>query len=115
MWEVEFYTKPNHRTPTQEFLDGQTKQDLVFIDRAIKRLETYGLKLGRPHSGTLRDHINELRIRTNHGLFRLLYFWSGKKFIITHGIQKDTRDVPTGEIDKAIEYMNEYYSRFPEG
>ncbi len=115
MWEVEFYTKPNKRTPTQEFLDEQIKQDLVFINNSITRLRTFGHELRRPQSAPLRDHIMELRIHTNHGQFRLLYFWSGKKFVITHGIKKDKGDVPPGEIDRAIDYMNDYFSRFPEG
>jgi phage-related protein len=78
----------------------------------MERLEEHGPALDRPHVGFLRDHIHELRVRTHHGLYRLLFFfYGGRKFIITHGIVKKTAKVPDSEIDRAIKYRKDYIVR----
>jgi phage-related protein len=111
-WEVEFFEKSNGRCPTIDFLRKLNKQDRVFIDNAFDRLEQYGRQLDRPHVGFLRDHIWELRVRTNHGIYRFLYFFiDNHKFVITHGFSKKSGKVPDSEIDKAIEFREDYISR----
>ncbi len=111
-WEIEYYETERGRCPTIEFRDGLSKQDQVFIDKAEERLENYGRDLRRPHVDYLRDKIWELRIRTNHGQYRLLYFFfDGHKFVITHGISKKTDEVPDKEINKAIDFRTDYLKR----
>lgn len=111
-WIVEFYRKANGRCPTAEFLDNLSNEEKVFIKRSLQRLEEYGKELERPHVAPLRDHIWELRKETHQGNIRLLYFFfDGNKFIITHGFKKKTNKVPDNEIDRAIEYREEYLKR----
>ncbi|MBU0510517.1 MAG: type II toxin-antitoxin system RelE/ParE family toxin [Chloroflexi bacterium] len=109
--ECEFYEKSNGHCPTADFLDGLTQRDLVFVDKALERLEKHGQDLGRPYVGYLRDHIWELRVRTQTGRYRLLYFRDDRKFIIMHGIKKKAHKVPDSEIDRAIKYRHEYLER----
>lgn len=114
-WEVEFYETPKGRCPTQTFLDKlkrRNKKVHLLVTNAIKRLEKHGLDLDRPHVGTLRDHINELRVITNHGNYRLFYFFCYEnRFVITHGTSKKSDEVADSDIQKAIEYRLEYLSR----
>jgi phage-related protein len=118
-WEVEFYVKSNGDCPTEEFLtelSKKAKKDIVFINRALERLETLGPELRRPHADILRDHIYELRVGVFHRAYRLLYFFfDGQRIVITHGIVKKSDDVPAHEIDKAIEYRVDYYQRKHKG
>ena len=115
-YEIEFYKKSNGRCPTKTFLDGLSRQDVVRINKALDRLAKYGQDLGRPNVAYLRDNIWELRVRTQHGRYRLLhFFYAGQRFVITHGIKKKTRKVPDSEIDTAIEYRNDYLERKAQG
>lgn len=109
-WKIEFYKKSsNNRCPVIEFLDELSrcsKQDLVFVKKAIQRLSEYGNKLDRPHVAPLRDGIYELRPKH----YRLFYFFfDGDKIVITHGYPKKSNAVDPNEIDKAIEYRKDYY------
>jgi len=111
-WIVEFYKKANGRCPTAEFLDSLSNEEKVFIKRSLQRLEEYGITLERPTAAPLRDHIWELRKKTHQGNIRLLYFFfDGKKFIITHGFKKKSSKVPDSEIQKAIDFKEDYLKR----
>ena len=111
-WEIEFYVRPGGRCPTTEFLGCLIRQDVVFINKAIKRLERYGRELQRPYVAPLRDGIWELRVRTHHGQYRLFYFFCfSNKFVFTHGIIKKADKVAGSEIDRAAEYKNDYLAR----
>ena len=110
MWEVRFFELHSDRCPIADFLSTlNEKTDLPYIDNMFSRLETYGYKLGRPHAAPLRDKIHELRVSTSQGNYRFLYFFDGKKIIITHGIKKKKSAVPNREIEKAIKYRDIYF------
>ena len=108
-WEIEAYEKPNGRCPTEDFLDNLTVEERVFVDRAFARLKIYGHELRRPHVDYLRDGIWELRVRVIKIRYRLLFFYDERKIIITHGIKKQSSKVPDEEIDRALEYRNDYF------
>lgn len=112
-YEVVAYKKGTGRCPTTDFLDGLQKKDAVFVERGLKRLAKHGRnKLGRPYVAYLRDNIWELRINIQSGICRLFFFSDGdRKYVITHGYVKKSGKVPDSEIDKAMEYRNDYFSR----
>jgi phage-related protein len=56
----------------------------------------------------LRDGIYELRARSGHVNYRLLYFFHGRDIaIVAHGLTKE-REVPRVEIERAIERRKRY-------
>lgn len=114
-WTIEFYVKSNNnRCPIDEFLkelSKNSKQDLVFVRKAMDRLAEHGNKLDRPHAAYLRDDIYELRPK-HHRFF--YFFFDGAKIIITHGYPKKTDAVDPNQIDKAIEYRKDYYANHKE-
>jgi phage-related protein len=114
LWEIEFYERTNGRCPVQEFLNGLSpKADLPYIMRMFDFLAEYGNELRRPYVDYLRDDIHELRVRTRNGQFRFLYFYFNKdKIIIALGIQKKTSRVNDADINRAIEFRNDYFARF---
>jgi phage-related protein len=117
-WKIEYYEKGNGHCPIIDFLNEikkDSKSNLVLINKAFDRLKLYGNGLGRPYVAPLRDHIRELRVKTNHGNYRFLYFFYHEvTFVFTHGFKKKGQKVPDTEIDKAIEYKKDYFAQHGE-
>jgi len=88
MAQIEFY-KENRKSPVLEWYKKVNQLIQVEFTAMIELLAEQGHKLQRPHSAPLRDKINELRIITSRGQFRILYFYHNKEAIImTHAIAK---------------------------
>ena len=81
----------------------------------MEQLELCGPDLPRPFADGLRDKIRELRIKFAGFEYRMLYFFHGKKIIITHGFVKKTRAVPDEEIDRAVKSMRNFDERLKRG
>jgi|TARA_R110000782_G_scaffold19140_12_gene52348 phage-related protein len=76
-------------------------------------LQSFGHELRRPHADTLRDGIYELRARVGSVNYRMLYFFHGRDVaIVSHGFTKE-REVPSAEIERAIE-RKQLYEQAPE-
>jgi len=98
---VVFFYEADGSVPSLKWLDGlDEKVQNKFIVR-ITRLVDCGHELRRPEAEYLRDGIYELRVRHMHVNYRLLYFFSGQRAVISHGITKDDK-VPDQQIDLAI-------------
>ncbi len=112
--EIELYEKHNDRCPVREFIAKLSSKDRVRVTNAIERLQEHGLALSRPHVGYLRNNIRELRVKTHHGNYRILFFIYDKhKAVLLCGISKKTRQVPAADINKALEYSRDYQKRHP--
>ena len=80
--------------------------------RTIAFLQENGSDLREPYSEYLQDGILELRAKVGSNIPRVLYFFfDGKKAIQTHGFIKKTQKTPRKEIDRALRYKEEYFSR----
>lgn len=93
-----------------DWLDEQpTKVHAKCLVR-IERLRELGHELRRPEADYLRDGIYELRIRYRHENYRILYFFHGRRAVLSHGIKKKG-EVPAEEIglatDRAAAYAND--------
>lgn len=110
MWEIEFYERRNGTCPTRNFLNSlDPKTDIPFVKNDLLKLAEFGYKLTRPYVDYLRDDIYELRSKTMRGQIRLFYFfYNHGKIIVTHGMVKKRKNVPPDEIDRAIEYRQDY-------
>jgi len=110
-WDIDFYEKPNGRCPTKDFLDSLPAGERVVVNNSISQLQEHGTGLDRPHTGYLRDHIHELRIRVRRSRYRILYFfYHADTIVLLQGISKKSNRVPDREIDRAIEYKRDYES-----
>ena len=71
----------------------------------IERIPTTYLKYINGTNGLF-----EIRVQLGNNIFRIFCFFDGNKFVILlTGFQKKTQKTPSGEIEKAIRLMNEYY------
>ena len=99
---VFFQEKPDEKPSLVEWLDRLPQKAQEKCLARLKRLEDLGHELRRPEADYLRDGIYELRASYQGIQYRMLYFFHGRAaIVISHGIVKE-REVPPGEIDRAI-------------
>ena len=93
-----------------EFLDGLPVKVRAKLMKWIERLEEMGPDLPRPYADLVQGKIRELRLVFASNQIRCLYFFDGRKIILTHGFLKKTDKVPENEIERAINTMKEYFN-----
>src|SRR3989338_3757895 len=114
-YEVLFYETQDRSCPTDDFLDGLGVKVRAKLEKWIEQLEFHGPNLPRPFADVVRGKIRELRLRFASVHYRFLYFFVGKKIIVTHGFIKKTAQVPEEEIVRAISYMDDFLIRLKRG
>lgn len=105
MYEVIFYLDKRERCPTEEFLDQLELRIKAKVEKWMEKLGEEGPNLPRPFADVVRGKIRELRISFSSNHYRFLYFFFGKKVIITHSFLKKSDRIPVGEIERADRSM----------
>jgi phage-related protein len=109
MYEVVFYKDKRGRCFTIEFLEKLQVKVRAKVMKWIEKLEKEGPFLPRPYADIVRGKIRELRVSFGSNEYRFLYFFFGKKIIVTHGFLKKTDNkVPEEEIERAERFMKEF-------
>lgn len=101
---VQLYLFKDHEgdVPLLSWLDDLPRKAREKCLARMARLVELGHELRRPEADFLRDGIYELRASYQGVHYRLLYFFSGKAIVVlSHGVTKE-REVPKGEIDRAV-------------
>jgi len=114
-YKVEFYTTLRGGSPVDEFLDSLAEKHRGKILQWLHYLEKEGPRLPRPYADILIGKIRELRISISHHQYRLLYFFSGKVIVVTHGFLKKSSKVPLEEIERSKRSMNDWSNRYGSG
>ncbi|MFH1776438.1 MAG: type II toxin-antitoxin system RelE/ParE family toxin [Candidatus Omnitrophota bacterium] len=105
MYSVEFYRDIKGRCFTIEFLDSLQIKVKAKVAKWIDKLEKEGPDLPRPYADIVRGKIREHRVSFSSNEYRFLYFFFGKRIIITHGFLKKTDKIAEGEIERAERIM----------
>ena len=93
-----------------DWLDDLPRKPREKCVARLGRLEELGHELRRPEADFLRDGIYELRAAHQRVQYRMLYFFSGKAFVVvSHGLVKE-ETVPPKEIDRAVERKRKFES-----
>lgn len=104
--EVLFFQEADGRAPVREWLDELRHRDSLAYDRClarISRLAEMGYELRRPVANFLRDGIHELRARTSHVNYRILYCFYGRdRAVLLHALTKEDA-VPEADIRRALD------------
>ena len=114
-YEVLFYERPDGESPTRRFLSALPVKARAKIGKWIELLAIHGPNLPRPYADTVLGKIRELRVQTDGMSYRLLYFFAGKKIVITHGFVKKTDKVPVEELNRAVRFMNDFLDLLQRG
>ena len=82
------------------------------MQRVIGLLESFGTELREPYSKHLEEGIFELRAQVGTDISRVLYFFVvGRQVILTNGFIKKTQKTPSGEIETAKRYRQDFLER----
>ncbi len=111
MYEVIFFTTNKGICPVDELLDILTPKVQAKVEKWMFKLQEHGPNLPRPFADVVDGKIRELRVSFSPNTYRFLYFFHGKRIVITHGFVKKTKQVPMNEIDKSRKYMLDYLAR----
>ena len=114
-YEVLFYESSCGICFTEDFLNSLPIKVKGKVARWIERLQEYGPDLPRPYADIVRYKIRELRIVFSSIQYRFLYFFYGKKIIITHGFIKKSDKVPENELERAERLMMDFQERVRKG
>ena len=100
--EVLIFAEDEGSAPLLVWLDGLPSkvQDKCIV--RIERLGEMGYELRRPEADMLRGGIHELRVSFRRVQYRMLYFFHGRRAVISHGLIKE-KEVPPDDIDSAID------------
>lgn len=113
MWNVDFYKTKDNIAPVEEFLKSLDSKMRAKAMHELNILQEFGPTLREPHSKLIKNGIFELRIKVGSNISRIFYYFRiGNKIILTNGFVKKTQKTPKSEINKAIEYKNDYERRY---
>lgn len=111
-WTVEYYMDAHGREPVADFIDSLPKAAEAKVLRLVALLADYGVLLKEPYTKQIKGKIRELRIKDNSGAIRILYFtYTGRRFILLHGLLKKTDKTPEGDIEIAEKRMADFLKR----
>lgn len=111
MYEVLYFENRKGRCPAKNFLKTIKVPARAKAMKWIQKLSIEGPDLPRPYADVLRGKIRELRVVFGSDSYRFLYFFVGRKIIITHGFLKKTRKMPTREIRRAESMRADFLTR----
>ena len=101
-----FYQDEAGKAPVLKWLKALLKQDRKGYANCVARIQQLadmGYELRRPAADYLRDGVYELRAKHIRVQYRILYFFHGQNIaILAHAVIKDTAQVPTAELERAI-------------
>jgi phage-related protein len=112
MYQVIYYSNKRGDSPVEAFICSLQLKVRAKVLKWLELLEEQGSNLPRPYADMLRDKIRELRISHGKLEIRLLYFfWKDKIIVVTNGFFKKDKQTDNSEINKAINYMNDFMVR----
>jgi hypothetical protein len=102
--EVRVFREADGTNYIEDWLDDLENSEPLAHQKClavILMLEEHGSALRRPYSGALGDGIFELRTRVGTVNYRILYFFSGRHAVLSHGLTKEDK-VPKSDIARAV-------------
>ena len=116
MMNLIFYKKVDGTKPAGEFIKTLTTDMKAKVMRDIDLLEKYGFDLGMPYVKKIRgkkyEKIYELRSKFSSSISRIFYFFETKSdIVLLSGYIKKNNKTDKRELNRAVEYMNDYLSR----
>jgi phage-related protein len=111
MYNVEFYKDGKEKCLTIDFLKELETKVKAKAAKWMVKLQEEGPNLPRPYADIVKGKIRELRVGFGTNEYRFLYFFFGKRIIITHGFLKKTDRIPLEEIERAQRLMQDFLQR----
>lgn len=84
----------------EKFIHSLEKSTIAKVLRTIDLLETFGSRLGMPHSKKVGANLLELRVRGNQEV-RIFYAFHKTSIVLLHGFVKKSDKIPFRELQVA--------------
>ena len=115
-WQIEYYKKENGQIPVLDYLLTLPPKIRAKAFSEIELLEKHGSDLREPYTKPIKGEkyrdLFELRIKFSSDISRIFYFaYLGDRFVLLHGFTKKSEKTPSGELDRAIRYKEDYERR----
>lgn len=91
-------------------MDALEQRHQIKVKSVLAHLSLKGPDLRRPHSDVVRGKIREIRCGLGRLEHRLLYFFDGRRAIVTHGFLKKTDKLPIRELTRAERIYEVYFT-----
>jgi phage-related protein len=96
--KIEFYTKPNGRSPVVDLIKSLSMKDKAKVLGCLQNVEELGFDCQRVEFRQIRGKLWEIKIKMSSGEFRLFYITLKASIIIVlHGYVKKTQKAPAKE------------------
>lgn len=86
----------------EKFIHSLEKSTIAKVLRTIDLLETFGSRLGMPHSKKVGANLFELRVRGRQEV-RIFYTFQETSIILLHGFVKKSKKTPPRELQVALQ------------
>jgi phage-related protein len=108
-YKIIFFKKSNNRSPAIDYIEKLPEKDQIKIFDFISSLSLYVEFRKEPISRHLMGKLRELKVDFSNNRYRVIYFFRiGKRIVILRAFSKKTSKTPNQEINKAMNYMQEY-------
>lgn len=111
-----FYKQKDGIKPAGKFINSLNTDLKAKVVRDLDLLEKYGFDLGMPYvrkiKGKKYEKLYELRSKFASDITRIFYFFETKDgIVVLSGYLKKSNKTDKKELDKALNYMNDYLER----
>jgi phage-related protein len=111
-WVIVFYVDENGCSYVQEFLQSLDIKTQARFAWSMEQLRIRNTRAQEPLVRHLEGKLWELREESNTNIYRLLYFFfSGRRIVFLHGVQKKTQKTPRREIEIALQRLDSFVKR----
>ena len=116
--DILYYEKEDGTIPVVEYIESLDNEKLkAKVLWEIDLLEKYGFDLKKPYVDSIKgkyyNKLYELRIMFSSNISRIFYFCTiNKAFVLLSGYTKKSNKTDKKELDRAIEFMKDYITRF---
>jgi phage-related protein len=108
MYKIIYFVSGRGENFVRDFILSLPEKVGCKVAQHIKYLSIMGPLAKPQYVSSLGDKIYELRVTFAHYEPRVLYFFSNRDIVLTHGFLKKTRAVPREEIERAKRIRSEY-------
>jgi len=99
---IELWETPGGRCPVEKFIQSISEKAKGKMLKVFDLIEQYGEKVQMPHLKKLKGYdMYEIRFKFQSIHYRIFCVVRDAVFWLLHGIKKDTKHTPRGEINKA--------------
>jgi len=110
---IVFFKDARGGLPVLEWIRTMRFRDPRLYSRAgflIQQLAAEGYAMRRPYADYLGQGLYELRFRSGHVRFRILYFFHGREAVVLSSVLRKEERIPPIELGRAVLRKREFES-----